>query len=47
MPVHQFRWTQPVLRYSINGNVDFDRALALIDPQAGTIDGAGGWPANS
>jgi hypothetical protein len=22
-------------------------ALALIDPQAGTIDGAGGWPANS
>ena len=44
MPVHQLRWTQPVLRYSINGNVDFDRALALIDPQARTIDGAGGWP---
>jgi hypothetical protein len=20
-------------------------ALALVDPQAGTIDGAGGWPA--
>ena len=24
MPMHPFRCTQPVLRFSINGNVDFD-----------------------
>ena len=29
MPVHPFRWTQPTLRFSINDNVDFDRALIL------------------
>jgi hypothetical protein len=47
MPVHPFRLTQPTLRFSINGNFDFDRALALIDPQASAVDGAGDWPTYS
>lgn len=40
MPVHAFRWAQPVLRYSINGNVDFDRGLILaaVDRWRALID---------